>query len=440
MNPIALATQGKGSLGMVRRAQTIGRRYGLTAAKMERTLAQFADILGRFQCGATFPITTAALARNPRVLERYQSQQIEFAVHGYYHIDHRRLSLDEQLAHFTRARHIFESHGVGCQGFRSPYLRWSAETIAAVGRAGFSYDSSQGLSWEVVADADTAAYQRVLGFYGARPADSYPSLPRITDGLVHIPYCLPDDEALVDRLQLTSDAPMARLWLAILGETHRLGELFTLGLHPERAALCGAALAETLRAARALEPAVWIARLDEIAGWWRARSAARVTIDAGRALALGEPPAREAHGDSILLHVDGPAGTTILARGVELPGDSRPWDGAYRRVEGDSVELRADRRPFIGVSHRTPPELSHFLRQQGLIVEQSDDPRTHTIYLDRPRFTDADERPLLDQIEGGDAPLVRLGRWPHGARSALCVTGDIDALTIWDYGLRFFGH
>ena len=47
---------------------------------------------------------------------------------------------------------------------------------------------------------------------------------------------------------------------------------------------------------------------------------------------------------------------------------------------------------------------------------------------------------LLAQIEGGDFPLVRLGRWPNGARSALCVTGDIDALTIWDYGLRFLGR
>jgi hypothetical protein len=48
-----------------------------------------------------------------------------------------------------------------------------------------------------------------------------------------------------------------------------------------------------------------------------------------------------------------------------------------------------------------------------------------------------DERPVLDEIEGGTFPLARPGRWPDGARSALSLTGNIDALTIWDYASRF---
>ena len=65
--------------------------------------------------------------------------------------------------------------------------------------------------------------------------------------------------------------------------------------------------------------------------------------------------------------------------------------------------------------------------------------RRYSYYLDRATFTAEDQRPLLAEIEGADKPLVRLGRWPNGARSALAVTGDIDALTLWDYGLRFIG-
>jgi hypothetical protein len=42
-------------------------------------------------------------------------------------------------------------------------------------------------------------------------------------------------------------------------------------------------------------------------------------------------------------------------------------------------------------------------------------------------------------IEESKRPLVRLGTWPDGARSALAVTGDIDALTIWDFAARFRG-
>ncbi|MDI9546097.1 MAG: hypothetical protein QM346_00715, partial [Chloroflexota bacterium] len=63
----------------------------------------------------------------------------------------------------------------------------------------------------------------------------------------------------------------------------------------------------------------------------------------------------------------------------------------------------------------------------------------HAYFLDRQQFSALDERPLLAEIEDGDRPLVRLGRWPRGARSALVVTGDIDALTLWDYGLRALG-
>jgi hypothetical protein len=47
---------------------------------------------------------------------------------------------------------------------------------------------------------------------------------------------------------------------------------------------------------------------------------------------------------------------------------------------------------------------------------------------------------LLSQIEETDRPLVRLGRWPNSARCALAITGDIDALTLRDFGLRYLGR
>lgn len=444
MNPITVATEGKGALGLVRRARTIGQRYGMTSTRMGETLAHLAAILDKFQCGATFPITTAALARSRGVIEHYQTQQIEFAIHGYYHVDHQRLSFAEQLEHFSRARHIFAERGVACHGFRCPYLRWSEQTLAAIRRLDFLYDSSQGLAWDVVASVETETYRRVLNFYGARSASAFPSLPRLDDGLVRIPYCLPDDESLIDRFQLVSAGPMTRLWQAILAETHRLGELFTLGLHPERTLLCETALVETLRAARSLTPGVWIARLDEVARWWRERTHARVTITGARALGASDGmrmgASAPATASELQLTVSGPAGTTILARGVELISASGHWDGVYRRAEAGEVRLRANRRPFIGVARTSAPQLTDFLLQQGYIVEQAEGSGDHTLYLDRPQFGPADERPLLAQIEGDNFPLVRLGRWPYGARSALCVTGDIDALTIWDYGLRLLGH
>jgi hypothetical protein len=43
---------------------------------------------------------------------------------------------------------------------------------------------------------------------------------------------------------------------------------------------------------------------------------------------------------------------------------------------------------------------------------------------------------LLDYIEESGSPLVRYCQWPDSAKSALCVSGDLDALTILDYASR----
>jgi len=103
MNPISVAIKGKGSLNFLRRGVSIASRYGMTAAKMNQALEQFAAILHRFGCGATFPITAIALQRTPHIVRKYQAQDIEFAVHGYCHQDHSQLSQVEQLAHLANA-------------------------------------------------------------------------------------------------------------------------------------------------------------------------------------------------------------------------------------------------------------------------------------------------------------------------------------------------
>lgn len=425
MNSLQAAAEGKGLGRMLRRGGAIGGRYGLTQNKMDHAVDRFARLLEDYDCGATFPLTAVALARGHWRIDTYRARNIEFAVHGLYHVDHSRLTPDEQIEQLARAKELFASRGIDHPGFRCPYLRWDKHTLVAVRRAGFRYDSSQGLAWSVTRGRETEAYRRVLRFYRALPAADYPALPYCEDGLLRIPYSLPDDEGLVDRLALAPDE-MPPLWLAILAETHRLGELFVLGLHPERIDLCATALTAVLRAARALSPGVWIARLDEIAAWWSARAEATMHCEDGGA-------------GRLRVRVSGPPGLTVLARGVEAEG-AGPWDGAYRRLKKTEFEIAAATRPFIGLTPRSSPRLASFLRQQGYVVETVADGLGHACVLDRPEFEAADQRPILAAIEDGDFPLLRFGRWPNGHRSALAISGDIDALTLWDYGLRLFGR
>ena len=427
MSSITPAIRAKGPLVLFKRTFAISQRYGLALSKMGCALAQFMSVLRQFDCGATFPITAIILARNSAIIRNIQAQGIEFAVHGYRHIDYTQLSRAEQLIHLSLAKQIFARAGFQPAGFRSPYLRWNTDTLVALRQQGFTYDSSQGLAWDVLDGHETPTYRRALSFYGARSASDYPSLPSLEDSLVRIPYSLPDDEALVERLALETTEQMAASWLDILRRTHELGELFTLGLHPERFAVCREPLIAVLAQARSLTPTVWIARLDEIATWWWARAGASVEIT-------------EVGDGRLHLSVAGPSGITVLARAVEIDAPTEPWTDSYRQVKTTAFSFYAPLRPFIGLSPASSPELADFLRQQGYIVEVSEERHRYSYYFDQAEFTAGQERPLLAQIEEADRPLVRLGRWPSGARSAMAITGDIDALTLWDYGLRYLGY
>lgn len=425
-NPLLIALKGKGFQKTVDRIRTLSSRYGLAASRMDKALAHFGRVLSEFECGATFPITAAALARNPGIIEKYQAQNMEFAVHGYYHVDHSQLSREKQVEDLSKARILFNQHGVTSSGFRCPYLRYAEDTLHAINTSGFLYDSSHSLAWDVVNGHATDSYLHVLEFYGAREANMYPALPHIEKGIIEIPYCLPDDESLIERLQFSDNQARSQPWLDMLDKTYHLGELFTLGLHPERIYLCEIPLRNALKKARSLVPAVWIARLDEIAGWWSRR-------------AMLEPTITKTEPGEYRLESGQIAGLTVLGRSVDFLGSFEKWDGKYVQATGDNIRFRSTTRPVIGLSPSSDPGLESFLRQQGYIVETNQTAGESTIFFDRPHFSREDERALLAEIEQADTPLVRFCRWPNGAKSALCVTGDIDALTIWDYALRALG-
>ena len=421
-NPIAVAVQGKGFLPMLRRGGAIVGRYGLTTAKMESELKCLVDTVLTFGCRATLPITAAPMARHPKPAQKLHAQGIELAVHGLKHVDHTQLPIEMLVSDLQQAVHIFSKAGLHAAGFRSPYLRWNADTLAALKTCGFEYDSSQALTWDVTASLETPSYKRVLEFYGAQQAANHMALPNLQDDLVRIPYCLPDDEALIERMGLKDGHAMAEIWLAMLDWTYASGELFTLGLHPERAALCRAALWAVLEKASFLSPGIWIARLDEIARWQRLLASAKFQ-------------AHQEEKDQWRIVVQA-ANVTILARSVEIAGPTQTWAGKYQRVFDSELSVRSNRRPWIGLAPDCPPALRDFLVQQGFLTETSIDPAAYTFYLQRSAFDSEDERPILAEIEAGDWPLVRIARWPGGAKSALVITGDVDAFNLWDYGQR----
>jgi peptidoglycan/xylan/chitin deacetylase (PgdA/CDA1 family) len=341
-------------------------------------------------------------------------------VHG----DHARYDYPTQRETIARAVGIFERAGLEPSGFRGPYLRYNDATLTVLRELGFRYHSSQAFAFPRYDASGNAlpgnrAYELALDLYSARDAARLAVRPRFRDGLVDIPVAIPDDEIILERLRL-DDAAATAEWLRIFELSYARGDLFTIQLHPERIFELEGALRSTLTAAAARRPRVFFARLDEIAEWWRRR--ARSTLAVSRAGA-----------GTVRVHVDADREARIAARGLAVQGE--PWGGPDILVERGSFEAESEKMPVVGVSRRTPPEVRTFLTEEGLPYEDSDERGIYGAYVD---IADQDwsETALLDSIERSPGPLVRLLRWPNGARSALAVTGDIDALTLKDFVLR----
>jgi hypothetical protein len=137
--------------------------------------------------------------------------------------------------------------------------------------------------------------------------------------------------------------------------------------------------------------------------------------------------------------VDGPPDVTVLARGVAIDAPGSPWMGSYREVKATGFHMCSPLRPVVGVPPSSPPLLVSFLSLLGYPVELSSARELYGCYIDLPDFAETDERKITQILESSDSPIVRLGYWPNGYASALCITGDIDAFTLWDFGLRLLG-
>ena len=102
--------------------------------------------------------------------------------------------------------------------------------------------------------------------------------------------------------------------------------------------------------------------------------------------------------------------------------------------------MPADPRPFVGLPTSVPGPVVSFLQEQGYIVDTADTAARCAIYLDAVTLDRMTQVQLVNHIEASAGPLVRYWRWPNGAKSALCITGDLDSLTLLDYAPRLLAR
>jgi hypothetical protein len=240
--------------------------------------------------------------------------------------------------------------------------------------------------------------------------------------MVEIPVSVPDDLQMKDGLGYSQES-LAQFWLEVLKKTYTNGEIFNLMFHPELASFCEGPFSTLLQAARILSPWVWIAKLGEIAAWWRFKPTLNAKIT-------------QENGDSIRIDLPESTQPTWLVRSLDLP-DTIEWYGNYHRLTALNYQIPASPRPFIGIDGSVPIDLIGKLTNQGYILDLTDTAKSCSIFLDNNILRGlSTEAQVVDLIESSPGPLIRMWPWPNGYRSVLCISGDLDALSLMDYVSR----
>ena len=424
-------SKSRGIRNLIARIFTVLNRFDFSAKKFENYLEKYCEITNRFGNKPTFAITAVILARHPAIIRKLSGQGVEFAVHGYVHIDYKAVPQKKKMVHYQKAIEIFNKYEIPFVGYRDPFLRFDDDTTPMLNEFGFLYHSSRVLQWPVLDIENFSSYHKhninnLIDFNKPLDAEIYLSLPRLENGLVELPVSIPDDETFVERLGIEDKNLIRDVWLRILEKVYHRGELFILSLHPERIEYCTTALSDLIYKAKTYNPRVWVATLREIAEWWRERASFSfeiIAIDKSR----------------YKVHADCSPRATILVKNAAADLPQNSYMDGYQVISNRDFILESTKRPVIGVSRGSSPKLVEFLKSEGYCVEENDNDDNYGIYFDDlNEFNETDEKLLSQQIENSESPLLRYWRWPDEFKSALSITGDIDSMTITDFVLRIF--
>lgn len=232
----------KGVVNTVKRMGMIYSRYSFDG--FLKSISTMLDVLDDYDAKVTFPITAVTLERNLDMIKEFKSKSIEWAMHGYVHIDYAKLDEDVILDHIKKGKKVFKSANIDVLGFRAPYLSFNKKLFSILSNNGFTYDSSQCYFVDVIS-SEIKNVKMILDYY--KPITDW-SIKKY-NGIMEIPICLPDDEILSDRLKY-KDEKIGKFWVEMCQRINKVNGIPVLGLHPERGRICKVGLKMVLDWAR----------------------------------------------------------------------------------------------------------------------------------------------------------------------------------------------
>ena len=241
MVSLAHTIKTKGFKNTLKRVMEIYSRYSFNG--LVKSMNAMLSILDDYDAYATFPITAITLQRNIDLIKEYRNKRIEWAMHGYVHVDYTHLSLDVVDKHIRMGKKIFESAGIELYGFRAPYLKINYDIIQVLRDNEFIYDSSHSFFVPVIPIEKDVKI--ILDYYS--PIKEWKI--EIFNGIAEIPVSLPDDEILVDRLGYKGEK-IGKIWVNMCKKLKNINAIPVIQLHPERGKICAEGLRMVLNWAR----------------------------------------------------------------------------------------------------------------------------------------------------------------------------------------------
>jgi len=262
----------KGKFSSFKRVLTLFMRYKFSSSLMHKNIYDMIKVCNNYGVKPTFPIPGKVFQKNRSFFEKFDESQCEYIIHGLYHRDYSKLVKSEQVRHLEESLNIFAQSNHSPKGFRAPYLSINNKTILALKDCGIQYDSS--LTYHVK-DNDfkfNANCHRIIKYYNSRELNFQP-LPFIEEGIVRIPVILPDDEMIIDRMNIKESNKIINIWIKIFKKIKTLNGLFVLQLHPERYHFVKDHFNNLLDQ---IDSDVWVASLGEICAWCQSKDSKNI--------------------------------------------------------------------------------------------------------------------------------------------------------------------
>jgi len=415
----------------VSRIGSVIHRYGWNEYKFVRYVKDFISLTEAYGITPTFPVPGAIVKKYGDVFRELQDAGAVFAAHGFVHVDYSRVSSGEFMNHLAMTKEAFSENRLVCNGFRFPFFRKRPRFHEELAGAGFTWDSSDVLSFPLLSDNFSKGhlrdYERIKHTYEALEYHQCTAMPVLLNGLVEIPAGVPDDDMLVERLGILSQTDERwNIWQNMFETIYKDGSMLVLQAHPERFNTFKEPLRRLIENA-AQTSNVWMASMDEVAQWWKVRRNTEVFIQKG-----GRKRYR--------VIVKGDERVRVLVKNLHSERKDVLYMPEYSPVKQREFSLVTSRKPIVGIHPGAGRAIQGMLDREGIVWEESAEKENYNYFIPGdPKGAENDCKTILRNIEECPQQLIRIWKWPEDTRAALVITGDIDGLTMREILMRNYG-